>query len=76
MTIILIVTGVLSGCILIAGGIILVVLVKKLRDNSNAPQNSKIYTPGTSNRQDSTESLSDLSSSRYCANEHVYETVT
>jgi Leucine-rich repeat (LRR) protein len=76
VTTILIVIGVLSGCILITGCIILVAIVKKLRDNSNAPQNSNVYTTGTSNLEDPTESLSDLNSNRYCANEHVYETVT
>jgi hypothetical protein len=48
MTAILIVTGVLSGCILVAGGIILVALVKKLRDSSNAPPHTNVYTPGAS----------------------------
>jgi len=46
MTTIVIVTGVLSACILIAGSIILVVLVKKLRDSPNAAQNSTVYDPG------------------------------
>jgi Leucine-rich repeat (LRR) protein len=76
MPIILTVIGVLSGCILIAGGIILVVLVKKLRDSSNAPQNNDIYTPGTSYRQVPTESLKDLNSECDYATEHIYETVT
>jgi hypothetical protein len=74
--IILIVTGVLSGCIFFFGCIILVALVKKLRDNWNGPQNSKVYTPETSYVQVSSVSLSDLNSNRDYANEHAYETVT
>ena len=76
MTTILIVIGVLSGCILIAGCIILVVFVKKLRDNSNAPQNSNVYTPGTSYLQVPSESLTDLSSNKDHDKENVYETIT
>jgi len=76
MTTTLIVTGVLSGCIFFFGCIILVALVKKLRDNWNGPQNSKVYTPETSYVQVSSVSLSDLNSNRDYANEHAYETVT
>jgi hypothetical protein len=76
MTIILIVIGVLSGCVLIAGGIILVVLVKKLRDSSNNIQNSNVYTPGTSYLQISSQSLTDLCSNKDCAKENIYETMT
>jgi len=76
MTNILIVIGVLSGCILIAGCIILVVLVKKLRDSSNVTQNTNVYTPGTSYRQVATELLTDLNSECDYATEHIYETVT
>jgi hypothetical protein len=76
MTTILIVVGVLSGCILIAGAIVLVVLVKKLRDSSNAPQNSNVYAPGSSYLRVPTEPLKDLSFKRDCAKEHIYETVT
>jgi hypothetical protein len=76
MVTILIVIGVLSGCVLIAGGIILVVLVKKLRDSSNAPQNSNIYTPGASYQQIPSESLIDLNSECDYATQHIYETVT
>jgi hypothetical protein len=72
----LIVIGVLSGCILIAGGIVLVVLVKKVRDSSNDVQNSNVYNPGTSYLQVSSESLTDLSSNRDYAREHIYETLT
>jgi len=72
---ILIVISVLSGCILIAGCIILVVLVKKLTDSSNTPQNNNVYSPGTSYVQVPSESLTDLNSNRDCANEHIYETV-
>jgi hypothetical protein len=76
MTTILIVIGVLSGCVLIAGVIILVVLVKKLRDSSNSPQNSNLYTPGLSYLQVPTESLTGLNSECDHATEHIYETVT
>jgi hypothetical protein len=76
MSTILIVIGVLSGCVLIAGGIILVVLVKKLRDSSNAFQNSNIYTPGASYPHVPSESLTDLNSECDYATEHIYETVT
>ena len=76
MTNILIVIGVLSGCILIAGCIILVVLVKKLRDSSNVTQNTDAYTPGTSYWQVATELLTDLYSECGYAIEHIYETVT
>jgi hypothetical protein len=76
MTTILIVTGVLSACILIAGGIILVVLVKKLRESPNAPQNSNVYDPGTSYLQVPTESVTDLNSECDYATERIYETVT
>jgi hypothetical protein len=76
MTIILIVTGVLSGCVLIAGGIILVVLVKRLRDRSNDVQNGNVYTPGTSYLPVATESLTDMSSNNEGGKENVYETIT
>jgi len=76
MKAILIVIGVLSGCILVAGCIIFVVLVKKMRDTSNAPQNTNVYTPGTSYRQVATESLNDLNSECDYTTEHIYETVT
>jgi len=76
MTTILIVIGVLSGCVLIAGGIILVVLVKKLRDSSNSIQNSNVYNPETSYLQVPSESLRDLSSNKDCAKENIYETLT
>ena len=76
MTTTLIVIGVVLGCILITGCIILVAIVKKLRDNSNDPQNNNVYTTGTSYLLVPSESLTDLNSNRYCANEHVYETVT
>jgi hypothetical protein len=76
MTAILIVIGVVSGCILIAGCIVLVVLVKKLRDSSNVTQNTNVYTPGVSYRQVPTEPLRDLSSNRDCGKENVYETIT
>jgi hypothetical protein len=76
MTTILIVIGVLSGCVLIAGGIVLVVLVKKLRNGTNNIQNSNVYTPGTSYLQVPPQSLTDLCSNRDCAKENVYETMT
>jgi hypothetical protein len=76
MTTILIVIGVLSGCILVAGCIILAVILKKPRDSSNVPQNSTVYTPGTSHTQVPTESLTDLNSKCDNATEHIYETVT
>jgi len=76
MTVILIVIGVLSGCVLVAGCIILVVLVKKLTDSSNAPQNTNVYTPGTSYRQVATELLNDLNSECDYATAHIYATVT
>ena len=76
MTTILIVTGVLSGCIIIAGCIILVVLVKKLRGSSNVTQNTNVYTPGASYRQVPTETLTDLISEFDYATEHINETVT
>ena len=75
MTTIFIVIGVLSGCVLIAGGIILVVLIKKLRDSSNDVQNSNVYAPGTSYLQIPTELLKDLNSNTDCAKENVYETL-
>jgi len=76
MTAILIVIGVLSGCVLVAGCIILMVLVKKLRDSSNVTQDTNVYTPGTSYRQVPTDSLTDLNSKCDYATEHIYETVT
>jgi hypothetical protein len=76
MTTILIVIGVASGCILVAGCIILAIILKKPRDSSNAPQNSNVYTPGTSYRQVPTESLKGLNSESDYATEHIYETVT
>jgi hypothetical protein len=76
MTTILIVIGVLSSCVLIAGAIILVVFIKKLRDSSNDVQNSNVCTPGTSYCQVPSQSLTDLSSNRACAKENVYETLT
>jgi hypothetical protein len=76
MTTILIVIGVLSGCIIFAGGIIMAVLVKKLTDSSNALQNSNVYAPGISYRQVPTESLTDLNSECDYAPLHIYETVT
>jgi len=72
----LIVIGVLSGCILIAGCIILVATVKKLRDNSNAPQNSNVYTTGTSYSLVPSKSPTDLSSNRNNDKENIYETLT
>jgi Leucine-rich repeat (LRR) protein len=76
MTAILIVIGVLSGCVLVAGCIILVVLVKKLRDSSNALQDTNVYTPVILDRQVPTESLNELNSECDYATEHIYETVT
>jgi hypothetical protein len=73
------VIGVLSGCTLIAGGIILVVLVKRLRDSSgtpSTPQNNDVYAPGSSYEQVPTRSLTELDSKSDCATEHIYETVT
>ena len=69
-------TDVLSGYILIAGNIILVALVKKLRDSSNYVQNSNVYTPGTSYWQVPTESLRVLNSKCDYGTVHIYETVT
>jgi hypothetical protein len=74
--IILIVIGVLSGGVLIAGGIILGVLVKKLRESSNDVQNSNVYAPETLYREVPSESLTDLSSICEHATVHIYETVT
>jgi hypothetical protein len=76
MTTILIVIGVLSGCVLVAGGIILAVVLKELRDSSNAPQNTNVYTPGVSDRQGPFESLIELNSKCDYAKQHHYETVT
>ena len=76
MMAILIVIGVLSGCILVAGCIILVVLVKKLKDSSNVTQDTNVYTPGVSYRQVPTEPRTNLSSNRDCGKEHIYETIT
>jgi Leucine-rich repeat (LRR) protein len=70
MTTISTVTGVLSGCILIAGGMVLVVLVKTLRDGSNAPQYSKVYAPGSSYQQ-----VRNTSFTEDYATDHIYETV-
>jgi hypothetical protein len=73
------VIGVLSGFTLIAGGIILVVLVKRLRDSSGTPttpQNNDVYAPGSSYEQVPTRSLTELNSKSDCATEHIYETVT
>jgi hypothetical protein len=44
MKTILNVIGVLSGVTVIAGGIILVVVKRRLRDSSNAPQKSDVYS--------------------------------
>ena len=71
MTTIFIVIGVLLSCILIAECIILVVLVTKLTNSSNAPQNTNVYTPVTSYRQVATESLNDLNSECDYATEHI-----
>jgi len=49
----------------------LVVLVKKLRDSSNALQNTNVYTPGTSYGQVATELLNDLKSECDYATEHI-----
>jgi hypothetical protein len=75
MTTILIVVGILSSCVLIAGGIVLVVLVKKLRDSANAPQNNNIRAPGTSYLKVPTESLKHMNPKSDHATENIYETV-
>jgi hypothetical protein len=75
MTTILIVIGVFSVCVLIAGGIILVLLLKKLRGSSNAPQNSNVYTQWTTYVQDPTVSPTYLITNMDCAQENIYETV-
>jgi hypothetical protein len=76
MTAILTVTGVLSGCTLTAGGIILVVFVTKLRDSSNIPHNSNVYGPGSSYEQVPTSSLTELNSECDYARDHIYGPVT
>jgi hypothetical protein len=76
MTTILIAVGLVSGCILVAGVIILVVVLKKPGDSSNAPEYINVYTGGAAYRQISKESLTDLNSKSGYATEHTYETVT
>ena len=75
MTTILIVIGVFSVCILIAGGIILVVFIKKPRESWNAPQNTNVYTQWTTYVQDPTVSPTYLITNMDCAQENIYETV-
>jgi hypothetical protein len=75
MTTILTVIGVLSACTLIAGGIVLVVLVRRLRFGSNAPQNNNVYAPGASYQLVPSRWLTELSSECDYATDHIYETV-
>jgi Leucine-rich repeat (LRR) protein len=76
MKTILIVIGVVAGCILVAGAIVLVVLVKKLRDSSDVPQNDNVYGPGSSYEKAPTRPLMELDSTSVCETESIYETVT